>query len=105
MTGVIARTDRTLLRMYGRDPLKMIQGLATNDIAGASEDISVYTVFLTPKGKLIGDARVVRRPGGDIWIEADRAAAANIEANLKKFVPPLFARFEVMDTWAVVGVY
>lgn len=105
MTGVIARTDRTLLRMYGRDPLKMIQGLATNDIAGAPENRSVYTVFLTPKGKLVGDARVIRRPGGDIWIEADDAAAVNIEANMKKFVPPLFARFEALPYYGIVGIY
>lgn len=102
MTGALHRQDRTLLRMYGRDPLKMIQGLATNDIAGAPENSSVYTVFLTPKGKLVGDARVARRPGGDIWIEADVAAATNIEANLKKFVPPLFARFESMSAFAIV---
>lgn len=83
--------------MFGRDPLKMIQGLATNDIAGAPENFSVYTTFLTPKGKLIGDARVVRRPDGDIWIEAASAAADNIAGNLKKFVPPLFGKFEFSD--------
>ena len=105
MTGVIHRTDRTIVRMHGRDPLKMIQGLATNDIAGASENEAVYTVFLTPKGKMVGDARVVRRPGGDIWIECDRHAADNIIANLRKFVPPLFARFDVPDTHSVLGMY
>lgn len=83
--------------MYGREPLKMIQGLATNDIARATENTSIYTAFLTPKGKMIGDARVVLRPDGDIWIEADVAAADNIAANLKKFVPPLFAKFEFTD--------
>ena len=105
MTGVIRRTDRTIIRMFGRDPLKMVQGLATNDIAGAPENEAVYTAFLTAKGKLIGDARVLRRPNGDVWIEADRGAAANIVANLKKFVPPLFARFELLEIMVVVGLY
>ena len=105
MTGVIHRTDRTIIRMYGRDPLKMIQGLATNDIARAHENEGVYTAFLTPKGKMVGDARVIRRPGGDIWIESDRGAADNIVANLRKFVPPLYARFDAPDTHAVIGVY
>ncbi|MGQ0816223.1 MAG: CAF17-like 4Fe-4S cluster assembly/insertion protein YgfZ [Gemmatimonadota bacterium] len=99
---MIRRQDRVVIRMYGREPLKMIQGLATNDIAGAPENTSVYTTFLTPKGKLIGDARVVRRPDGDIWIEADTAAADNIASNLKKSVPPLFAKFEFTD-YAVVA--
>lgn len=95
------RSDRVVIRMFGRDPLKMIQGLATNDIAGAPVDQPVYTTFLTPKGKLIGDARVLRRADGDIWIEADRAAADNIAATLKKTVPPLFAKFEVTDLHVV----
>ena len=97
------RNDRVVIRMFGRDPLKMIQGLATNDIAGAPVDTSVYTTFLTPKGKLIGDARVVRRADGDIWIEADRAAADNIAANLKKTVPPLFAKFELTNLKVLRG--
>lgn len=102
MNGVIRRDDRVVIRMFGRDPLKMIQGLATNDIAGAPELYPVYTAFLTPKGKMVGDARVVRLPNGDIWIEADRAAAENIVASLKKFVPPLFARFEMLADMAFV---
>ena len=97
------RKDRRVIRMFGRDPLKMIQGLATNDIAGAPENASVYTAFLTPKGKMVGDARVLRRPGGDIWIEADAAAADNIASNLKKFVPPLFGKFEFTDYAVVTG--
>ena len=97
------RPDRRVIRMFGRDPLKMIQGLATNDIAGAPENTSVYTTFLTPKGKMVGDARVLRRPGGDIWIEADADAAENIAANLRKFVPPLFGKFEFTDYSVVHG--
>lgn len=89
--------------MFGRDPLKMIQGLATNDVAGAPENTSIYTAFLTPKGKMIGDARVLRRVDGDIWIEADVAAADNIASNLKKFVPPLFAKFEFTPLRVVRG--
>lgn len=97
------RKDRTVIRMYGRDPLKMIQGLATNDIAGAPENTSVYTTFLTPKGKMVGDARVLRRPGGDIWIEADVNAADNLATTFRKFIPPLFGKFEFTDYRVVHG--
>jgi folate-binding protein YgfZ len=91
--------------MFGRDPLKMMQGLATNDIAGTPENEAVYTAFLTAKGKMVGDARVLRRPAGDIWIEADRSAAENIVGHLKKFVPPLFARFELLEHRVIIGLY
>ena len=104
MMRMLRRSDRTVMRMYGRDPLKMIQGLATNDIASAAVGHSVYTAFLTPKGRMVGDARVLRRANGDVLIEADRAAADNIAANFKKFVPPLFARFERLEAVALLEI-
>ncbi len=103
--ALIERTDRAVTRLYGRDPLRMIQGLVTNDVAGAPVDTPVYAAFLTPKGKMVGDARVIRRANGDVWIEANSTALENIEAHLKKSVPPLFARAERMAEARVVGVY
>ena len=32
---VTERSDRALVRVHGRDPVKMVQGLITNDLAGA----------------------------------------------------------------------
>jgi folate-binding protein YgfZ len=103
--ALIERTDRAVTRMYGRDPVRMIQGLATNDVANAPTDTPVYSAFLTPKGKMVGDARVIRRANNDVWIEADTAALENIEAHLKKTVPPLFARAERLADARVIGVY
>ena len=103
--ALIERTDRAVTRMYGRDPVRMIQGLVTNDVASAPADAPVYAAFLTPKGKMVGDARVIRRANNDVWIEADTAALENIEAHLKKSVPPLFARAERLADVRVIGVY
>ena len=103
--ALIERSDRAVTRLYGRDPVRMIQGLVTNDVANAPVDVPVYAAFLTPKGRLIGDARVLRRANNDVWIEADVAAMANIEIHLKKSVPPLFARAERLAEAGVIGVY
>ncbi len=103
--ALIERTDRAVLRVFGRDPVRMIQGLVTNDVANAAPDTPVYVAFLTPKGKMIADARVIRRPDNEVWIEADVHATDNIEAHLKKSVPPLFARAERLPDVRVVGVY
>lgn len=102
---LIERTDRVVTRMYGRDPVRMIQGLITNDVANAPVDAPVYAAFLTPKGRMIGDARVIRRDNNDVWIETAAAAMENIEANLKQTVPPLFARAERLQDARVIGVY
>jgi folate-binding protein YgfZ len=101
---VIQRDDRVVLRAHGRDPVKMVQGLITNDLANASSDRSVYAGLLTPKGKLVAELRALRR-GNDVIIETATSALEGMLAHFKKFVPPLFARFEITDRHSILGVY
>ncbi|HEY8468606.1 MAG TPA: glycine cleavage T C-terminal barrel domain-containing protein [Longimicrobiales bacterium] len=104
--AVVDRADRALVRLYGRDPLRMIQGLVSNDVVRAPEGQGVYAAMLTPKGKMIADLRVLRRPQGDVLLELDAGALPGVLEHLRKYVPPLFARFEdVTGQLGVVGVY
>ena len=83
----------------------MINGLVSNDVAGAPDDRAVYATLLSPKGKMQADLRVLKRPP-DVLLELDSGAHANAVATLKKFVPPLFARFEdAGDARRALGVY
>jgi folate-binding protein YgfZ len=102
---VAERSDRSFVRVHGRDPVRMVQGLISNDIASAPPDRAVYATVLTAKGKMVADVRVLRH-GADLLLETDRGAAAALMAHLRKFVPPLFARFEDANAaWAELGVY
>jgi tRNA-modifying protein YgfZ len=102
--AIVERRDRRLVRAYGRDPVRMVQGLVSNDVAQATADRSVYATVLTPKGRMIADVRVLRR-GEELLLETDAAALEPLSAHLRKFVPPLFARFEdITDTRAVFTV-
>jgi folate-binding protein YgfZ len=101
---VIDRTDRVFVRVHGRDPEKMVQGLITNDLNAASDQRALYAGLLTPKGKLLAELRAYRR-GGEVLLETDRGALDNLLAHFRKFVPPLFARFEVTDQISLLGVY
>lgn len=99
------RTDRRTVRVHGRDPVRMVQGLVSNDITVAGPTRAVYAAVLTPKGKMVCDVRVLRT-GDELLLETDAAAADDLIAHLKKFVPPLFARFEPADERVgVLGVY
>ena len=103
---VLERTDRVQLRAHGRDPVKMIQGLISNDIENAAPDRAVYASMLTPKGRMIADLRVLRQPDGSLLLDLDGAALEGTRAHLKKFVPPLFAKFETpVPALRVLGVY
>jgi len=102
---VVDRPDRGVLRVFGRDPVKMVHGLVSNDVAALEPGGSVYAVMLTPKGRLLADLHVIRR-AEDLLLEADVAALPAIRRNLAHYVPPLFARSEdVGDQLAVIGVY
>lgn len=102
---VVDRSDRGLLRVFGRDPARMVHGLVSNDVTGLGPGQSLYAVMLTPKGRMIADLRVIRRDS-DLLLEADVAALPAIRENLAHYVPPLFARSEdVSGQYRVLGVY
>ena len=103
---VVERTDRAQLRAHGRDPARMIQGLITNDIESADATRAVYAAMLTPKGRMVADMRLLRNADGSVLIDLDRAALAGMLEHVKKYVPPMFARFEAHEPpHAVIGVY
>ncbi len=103
-TQLFDRADRVFVRVYGRDPVKMVQGLITNDLALATEQRAVSAALLTPKGKLLAELRAYRR-GADVLLETATGALDNLLAHFRKFVPPLFAKFEVTDQFSMLGVY
>lgn len=101
----VARVDRALLRMYGRDPLRILQGIVTNDVAGAPPDRAVYAALLTPKGRMLTDMRIVR-DGAEFLLDVPAAAAPVVLESFRRTVPPLFARYEDASVGRVVtGVH
>src|SRR5690606_12098294 len=104
--AVVDRWDRTQIRFSGREPVRMVQGLITNDLAGAEEGRGVYAALLTPKGKMIADLRAFRRSAGDVLLDLDAGALPGALEHLRKFVPHLFARIEDLGGRSgVLGVY
>lgn len=101
---VIDLADRVFLRVHGRDPVRMIQGLITNDLAGAEAGQAVYAGLLTPKGRMVAAVRAFEWPATEVLLEADAGAETALGEHLKKFVPPLFARAEPAPLHAI-GVY
>lgn len=104
--GVVDRSERALVRLSGREPVKMIQGLVTSDVAGAPEGQGTYGVVLTPKGKMVADIRAFTLGSGDVILDAEGMAREGLLDHLRRFVPPLFARHEeISDTTGVLGVF
>lgn len=107
--GVADRADLGLVRMWGKDPVKMLQGLLTNDVAGAQPGQGVYAAMLTPKGRMVADLRAFTRAtahGPEVWMILAREALEGVREHLQKYVPPMFARWaDESDVRGVLGVY
>jgi len=104
--GVVERSDRARIRMWGKDPAKMLHGLITNDLLGAPAGQGVYAAMLTPKGRTLAELRAFRRSVEEVLVEIPREALAGSYEHLLKFVPPMFARWaDVSDEIEQLGVF
>ncbi|HEU0302357.1 MAG TPA: aminomethyltransferase family protein [Longimicrobium sp.] len=104
--GFADRADRARLRLWGRDPVRMMHGLVTNDLLKAEPGRGVYAAMLTARGRMVADVRVFRRADGELLVGLAREALEGTREHLKKFVPPLFARWaDATDAVAEIGVY
>ncbi|MEX2571231.1 MAG: glycine cleavage T C-terminal barrel domain-containing protein [Gemmatimonadota bacterium] len=107
--GIVVRSDLARVRLWGRDPVRMVNGLITNDLAALSNERAVYGFALTAKGRVITDLRVLSWPsstGSELMVDVPTAALPRIGEHFKKFLPPLFSRWEpVHDRLIAIGVY
>ena len=57
--GLIDRSERGKLALTGADRKTFLAGQVTNDIVGLTAGTGCYAAFLTHKGKMLGDLRVL----------------------------------------------
>lgn len=62
--GWLNLTDAGLLRLFGTDRLRFLQGQTTNDLRLLREGQGVYTAFCTPTGQLLSDGYVLETDEG-----------------------------------------
>jgi len=58
--GIIDLSPRGKLRLSGKDYLKFLQGMLSNDVMKLEEEKGMYATILTVKGRMISDMRVIR---------------------------------------------
>jgi folate-binding protein YgfZ len=71
--GVLDRSERGKLALTGPDAKSFLQGQVTNDIESLEPGSGCYAAFLTPKGKMLGDLRVLDT-GAELLLDTERSA-------------------------------
>src|ERR1700759_1445630 len=66
--GLLDRSERGKLALTGAEAKSFLQGQVSNDVEALTPGRGCYAVFLTPKGKMLGDLRILdagRQPPSD----------------------------------------
>ena len=71
--GLVDRSERGKLALTGADAKEFLAGQVTNDIVGLEPGDGCYAALLTPKGRMLGDLRVLDT-GDELLLDMDRAA-------------------------------
>ncbi len=88
--------SRRLFRVSGERAADMLQGLITADIGEPGEGAAWPTLILTPKGRVLADAVVVR-VGDDLLLDVPESAWSGLEPHFERYLPPRFASLEPTD--------
>jgi folate-binding protein YgfZ len=71
--GLLDRSDRGKLALTGPDAKEFLHGQVTQDIRSLTPGHGCYAAFLTPKGKMLGDLRVLDT-GDELLLDTERVA-------------------------------
>ena len=81
---VFDRSERGKLWLHGADAKEFLHGQVTNDIEALTEGTGCYAAFLTHKGKIIGDMRVLDC-GDGLWLDTERSALQDLFNMIRRF--------------------
>jgi folate-binding protein YgfZ len=85
--GLLDRSERGKLALTGTDAKSFLAGQVTNDIEGLQAGAGCYAAFLTHKGKMLGDLRVlaVDEPEPELLLDTERATLQALFDMIRRF--------------------
>jgi len=83
--GVYDLGFRAKLSISGRDRVRWLNGMVSNNIRDLAAGHGVYAFLLNPQGRILGDLYVYNQ-GESFLIDTDQSQAENILAILKRYI-------------------
>jgi tRNA-modifying protein YgfZ len=83
-TGIYDRSERGKLALNGASAKEFLQGQVTNDIEALTPGTGCYAAFLTPKGKMLGDLRVLDT-GDELLLDTERVSLQELFNMIRRF--------------------
>ncbi len=82
--GLLDRSERGKLALTGSEAKSFLQGQVTNDVEALTPGHGCYAAFLTPKGKMLGDLRILDA-GDEILLDTERVALQELFNMIRRF--------------------
>jgi folate-binding protein YgfZ len=85
--GLLDRSERGKLALTGGDAKSFLAGQVTNDIEGLAGGAGCYAAFLTHKGKMLGDLRVlaIDEPAPELLLDTERPTLQALFDMIRRF--------------------
>ena len=83
--GLVDRSERGKLLLTGAEAKDFLQGQVTNEVLGLTAGTGCYAAFLTHKGKMLGDLRVLDGGEAGLWLDTERSALQELFTMIRRF--------------------
>ena len=82
--GLFDRSERGKLALTGSQAKTFLQGQVSNDVEALAPGRGCYAVFLTPKGKMLGEVRILDT-GDELLLDTERVALQPLFNMIRRF--------------------
>jgi folate-binding protein YgfZ len=82
--GLLDRSERGKLALGGAEARSFLQGQVTNDVEALRPGHGCYAAFLTPKGKMLGDLRILDTVD-ELLLDTERVALQELFNMIRRF--------------------
>jgi folate-binding protein YgfZ len=82
--GLLDRSERGKLALTGPGAREFLEGQVTNDVEALAAGQGVYAAFLSPKGKMLGDLRVLDL-GDELFLDTERSALQELFNMIRRY--------------------
>jgi folate-binding protein YgfZ len=82
--GLLDRSERGKLALSGNGAKDFLQGQVSNDVEALTPGTGCYAAFLTPKGKMLGDLRILDA-GAELLLDTERSALQELFNMIRGF--------------------
>ncbi len=83
-TLLVDRSERGKLALTGAEAKEFLHGQVTNDVEGLEPGSGCYAAFLTHKGKMLGDLRILDA-GDELLLDCERVALQELFTMIRRF--------------------